>query len=127
MQSCPCPSPLYLSSPSAHVTARTNEGQCECVYIEGVGAIGFPSCSAHRRNRAGGGRDPWDGDTELRKELLCSHLNRDRYWKRREVGQTKDSERKQGAACKLYVYLWVPSQIKRVIVNASSPIANFCS
>lgn len=57
---------------------------------------GFPSCSAYLRNRAGEGRDPWDGGTELRKELLCSHLNRDRCWRRREVGQTKDGETERG-------------------------------
>lgn len=43
--------------------------------------------------------DPWDGGTELRKELLCSHLNRDRCWRRREVGQTKDRDGKQRESC----------------------------
>lgn len=60
--------------------------------MDAAGATVFPSCSAQLRNRAGEGRDPWDGGTELRKELLCSHLNRDRCWRRREVGQTKDRE-----------------------------------
>lgn len=89
---------------------RTNEGQCERWRM--WGATGFPSCSASLRNRAGKGRDPWDGGTELRKELLCSHLNRDRCWWRREVGQTKDWETERGnrerarerAACIQYVY-----------------------
>lgn len=38
-----------------------------CVCVVGVG---FPSCSACLRNRAGEGRDPWDGGRQLRKELL---------------------------------------------------------
>lgn len=52
--------------------------------------IGFPSCLARFRNRAVEGRDPRDGCTELRKEFLCSHLNRDRCWRRREVGHTDE-------------------------------------
>ena len=74
------------------------EEQCEYIHMENAGATGFPSCNAHIRNRAGESRDPWDGGTELRKELLCSHLNRDRCWRRREVGHSEDrvTDRRDG-------------------------------
>lgn len=79
------------------------------------------------------GRDPWDGGTELRKELLCSHLNRDRCWRRREVGQTEGRETERGnrererAAWIQYVHSWALIQTQHARVNTSSATANLCS
>lgn len=83
------------------------------------------------------GRDPWDGGTELRKELLCSHLNRDRCWRRRRRRRRgrpdyREREKKRffwggGHVCLQSVYSWAVIQIQHVRVNISPATANPCS
>lgn len=91
--SIPAVSKLTFSTCQCHEQMKGNVNVCRW-------RVWGPLASRHAvrvlRNRAGEGRDPWDGGTELRKELLCSHLNRDRCWRRREVGQTKGRETERG-------------------------------
>ncbi|KAI9539294.1 hypothetical protein NQZ68_005373 [Dissostichus eleginoides] len=89
-----CRIQLTFSTCTCHEQMKGNVNVCRWRVW---GATGFPSCSASLRNRAGESRGPWDVGTGLRKELLCSHLNRGRCWRRREVGQTEEREGSQRA------------------------------
>lgn len=68
--------------------AGAGGGGCDRLPIMQCGGLG---------NRAGEGRDPWDGGTELRKELLCSHLNRGRCWREGWRGGGEVGQRGGGA------------------------------